>query len=146
MSRSRLATSAIANTPESDDDIIGAPLTGTRSLRGLDRFRSPQPPASPRPLRRLPPASEAIYDWNTAGAVSARPQRPIELCDETLRDGIQSPSVTDPSIDDKIALMHMMDGLGSPRSPPAFPRPASAPTPTHWLCATKPRAPASSIN
>ena len=32
--------------------------------------------------------------------------------DETLRDGLQNPSVTDPSIDEKIRLLHLMDELG----------------------------------
>ncbi|MBC7794205.1 MAG: 2-isopropylmalate synthase [Clostridia bacterium] len=35
-----------------------------------------------------------------------------QLCDDTLRDGIQSPSVTDPRIDEKIELMRLMDVLG----------------------------------
>jgi isopropylmalate/homocitrate/citramalate synthase len=108
----RRPVSAGADNESKSDNVIGAPLTGTRSLRGLDRYRSPQIPQAPRPLRRLPPASEAIYDWNTSGPLSTLPLRTIELCDETLRDGIQSPSVTDPSVDDKIALMHLMDELG----------------------------------
>src|SRR5439155_1383892 len=32
--------------------------------------------------------------------------------DETLRDGLQSPSVRTPTIDEKIELLHHMDGLG----------------------------------
>ena len=57
--------------------------------------------------------SELIYDWNTKDAAfdySAR--RGIELDDETLRDGLQSPSVTDPPIGDKIEILHLMAGLG----------------------------------
>ena len=34
------------------------------------------------------------------------------LNDETLRDGLQSPTVQDPSIKDKIRLLHLMDELG----------------------------------
>jgi 2-isopropylmalate synthase len=34
------------------------------------------------------------------------------LDDETLRDGLQSPSVTTPSIDDKIRILHLIDSLG----------------------------------
>ncbi|HMG35679.1 MAG TPA: LeuA family protein [Blastocatellia bacterium] len=54
---------------------------------------------------------ELIYDWNR---VSSEPtsQRRIELDDETLRDGLQSPSVIDPPIEKKIALLHLMDSLG----------------------------------
>jgi 2-isopropylmalate synthase len=34
------------------------------------------------------------------------------LDDETLRDGLQSPSVTDPPVEDKLELLHLMDRLG----------------------------------
>jgi 2-isopropylmalate synthase len=36
----------------------------------------------------------------------------VELDDETLRDGLQSPSVKSPSIDDKLRILHLMDALG----------------------------------
>lgn len=54
--------------------------------------------------------SELIYDWNKLEA----PPRPrqVLLDDETLRDGLQSPSVQDPSIQEKIRLLHYMDELG----------------------------------
>lgn len=54
---------------------------------------------------------ELIYDWNRAGADLATGRR-VAFDDETLRDGLQSPSVTDPSIDKKIELLHLMDALG----------------------------------
>ncbi len=53
-----------------------------------------------------------IYDWNVAGEKAARPPRKIEFDDETLRDGLQSPSVTDPSIDDKLRILHFMNSVG----------------------------------
>src|SRR5215813_11486984 len=54
---------------------------------------------------------ELIYDWNRV--VGERPSPPrIELNDETLRDGLQSPSVIDPPIEQKIELLHLMDSLG----------------------------------
>jgi len=34
------------------------------------------------------------------------------LNDETLRDGLQSPSVRDPSIEEKIRILHLMEALG----------------------------------
>jgi 2-isopropylmalate synthase len=52
-----------------------------------------------------------IFDWNRAGEDPA-PSRPVELDDETLRDGIQSPSVTDPPIEEKKELLVLMDSLG----------------------------------
>ncbi len=55
---------------------------------------------------------DLIYDWNHADTYAGKPPRKIEFDDETLRDGLQSPSVTNPSIDEKIALLHLMDELG----------------------------------
>lgn len=55
---------------------------------------------------------ELIYDWNVAAASSEPPKHKIEFDDETLRDGLQSPSVTDPTIEQKIELLHLMDDLG----------------------------------
>ena len=49
---------------------------------------------------------EWIYDWNRINKVSPISRRKFELLDETLRDGIQSPSVTDPTIDEKLELIH----------------------------------------
>lgn len=55
---------------------------------------------------------DLIYDWNTAGQRPRRPRRPLEINDETLRDGLQSPSVRQPSIEQKRAILHLMDDLG----------------------------------
>jgi 2-isopropylmalate synthase len=56
--------------------------------------------------------SDLIYDWNTALAVGLVPTRPVQLNDETLRDGLQSPSVRDPSFEEKIQILHLMEALG----------------------------------
>ena len=54
-----------------------------------------------------------IYDWNVAGDKPSRPStKKIEFDDETLRDGLQSPSVTDPSLDDKVRILHFMNAVG----------------------------------
>jgi len=58
------------------------------------------------------PASELIYDWNTVDPTFGRPNRHISFDDETLRDGLQSPSVSEPSVERKIELLHLMDALG----------------------------------
>ena len=60
-----------------------------------------------------PSESDLIYDWNRAGGPDLRPARGrVELDDETLRDGLQSPSVRSPSIDDKLRMLHLMAALG----------------------------------
>ena len=57
-------------------------------------------------------SQELIYDWNSIGPIEKPLKQVIEFDDETLRDGLQSPSVTDPKIEDKIKILHLMDGLG----------------------------------
>jgi 2-isopropylmalate synthase len=49
-----------------------------------------------------PSEHELIHDWNLEGDVMPAPGRTIEFDDETLRDGLQSPSVTSPSIEKKL--------------------------------------------
>lgn len=59
-----------------------------------------------------PDVQSLIYDWNEEAEALARPPQSVEFDDETLRDGLQSPSVTDPTIEQKIELLHLMDRLG----------------------------------
>jgi 2-isopropylmalate synthase len=54
---------------------------------------------------------DLIYDWNLVGR-DETVHRPVEFDDETLRDGLQSPSVIDPPIDKKIEILHLMDSIG----------------------------------
>jgi len=56
--------------------------------------------------------SDLIYDWNRKLPVDLMPKGPVLLNDETLRDGLQSPSVRDPSIEEKIRILHLMESLG----------------------------------
>ena len=56
--------------------------------------------------------SELIYDWNQKDPASLRPAGRVLLNDETLRDGLQSPSVRDPSIEEKLHILHLMEALG----------------------------------
>lgn len=54
-----------------------------------------------------------VYDWNRAAGADLVPARgKVELDDETLRDGLQSPSVSSPAIEDKLRILHMMAELG----------------------------------
>ncbi len=55
---------------------------------------------------------DLIYDWNQHETELFKPERPVEFDDETLRDGLQSPSVVDPDIEDKIRILHYMEQLG----------------------------------
>lgn len=58
-----------------------------------------------------PTEHNLIYDWNTHDG-AWKPSKVIEFNDETLRDGLQSPSVTDPPIADKVRMLHYMHELG----------------------------------
>src|ERR1700739_1732763 len=53
-----------------------------------------------------------IYDWNSATPPPIPAGTRVLLNDETLRDGLQNPSVTDPPIADKIKILHLMEALG----------------------------------
>jgi 2-isopropylmalate synthase len=54
-----------------------------------------------------------IYDWQAHGPSELpAPEQPVRLDDETLRDGLQCPSVNDPPLEKKIELIHAMEKLG----------------------------------
>jgi len=57
------------------------------------------------------PDEELVYDWNTVEPFLQTPNRHIGFDDETLRDGLQSPSVCEPPVEKKIELLHLMDAL-----------------------------------
>ncbi len=57
------------------------------------------------------PDSTLIYDWNAAGDTGPAPLA-LTLLDETLRDGLQSPSVRNPSLPEKLAGLGLMNELG----------------------------------
>ena len=59
-----------------------------------------------------PEERELIYDWNAGDGPPRKPPRRVQVVDETLRDGLQSPSVADPSIDDKIKALHFQAKIG----------------------------------
>src|SRR3954468_6048268 len=58
--------------------------------------------------------SHLIYDWNAVNGAQFKPagKRGVLLNDESLRDGLQSPSVKDPTIEQKIEILHLMEALG----------------------------------
>lgn len=55
---------------------------------------------------------ELIYDWNVARDVPIPPGTEVLVNDETLRDGLQNPSIHDPVIEEKIQILHLMEALG----------------------------------
>ena len=55
---------------------------------------------------------DLIYDWNKNHPPGLKPAGPVLINDETLRDGLQSPSVRDPSIAEKIEILHLMEAMG----------------------------------
>jgi isopropylmalate/homocitrate/citramalate synthase len=55
---------------------------------------------------------DLIYDWNKQHPPGLKPSGPVLINDETLRDGLQSPSVRDPSIAEKVEILHLMEALG----------------------------------
>jgi 2-isopropylmalate synthase len=55
---------------------------------------------------------DIIYDWNSVEKRAPILKGPVQFFDETLRDGIQCPSVVDPKIEDKIKLVGLMNDVG----------------------------------
>src|SRR5208282_2936191 len=53
-----------------------------------------------------------IHDWSATGPRCAHWPAHVMIDDETLRDGLQSPSVSDPQIEEKIRILHLMERLG----------------------------------
>jgi 2-isopropylmalate synthase len=61
---------------------------------------------------KQPSEGQLIYDWASVGPHQVEWPVHVMLDDETLRDGLQSPSVIDPSLEVKVELLHLMDRLG----------------------------------
>lgn len=59
-----------------------------------------------------PTESELIHDWNVADGAPETGRPHVELNDETLRDGLQSPSVRTPSIESKLEVLHLLSDIG----------------------------------
>lgn len=55
---------------------------------------------------------EPLYDWNEAGERWERPPYRIQFEDGTLRDGLQAPAARMPSLEHRLAILHLMDRLG----------------------------------
>lgn len=55
--------------------------------------------------------TKLIHDWNHDGGFVFRHQPGFHLNDESLRDGLQCPSVRDPSIEEKLGILHAMERL-----------------------------------
>jgi isopropylmalate/homocitrate/citramalate synthase len=55
---------------------------------------------------------QLIFDWNRLWGFQFRHKPDLELNDETLRDGLQSPSVQEPSLEQKLRLLHLMEAMG----------------------------------
>jgi 2-isopropylmalate synthase len=66
-----------------------------------------------RPPRRHVKRDELIHDWAGTGPFELpAPRAAVQLDDETLRDGLQCPSVEDPPLEKKLRLVRLMDELG----------------------------------
>jgi 2-isopropylmalate synthase len=56
---------------------------------------------------------DLIHDWNAPAPAAGVAGAPVvSVHDETLRDGVQCPSVVDPAVDDKVAIVHMLAAVG----------------------------------
>src|SRR5271169_3151836 len=56
--------------------------------------------------------ADLIFDWNEVNRKGRITPRNCSFFDETLRDGLQNPSVVDPGIGEKLEILHLMNDLG----------------------------------
>ena len=54
---------------------------------------------------------DLLFEWNPGLSEEERGRR-VMLMEETLREGLQSPSTINPTIEQKLRLIHLMDELG----------------------------------
>jgi 2-isopropylmalate synthase len=57
-------------------------------------------------------AADLIFDWNEVNRKGRILPKNASFFDETLRDGLQNPSVVDPGIEHKLKILHLMNDLG----------------------------------
>lgn len=57
-------------------------------------------------------AGDLVFDWNEVNRKGRILPRNATFFDETLRDGLQNPSVVDPGIEHKLKILHLMEDLG----------------------------------
>ena len=57
-------------------------------------------------------AAQLVFDWNEVNRKGRLIPKGFTLFDETLRDGLQNPSVKDPPIEQKLEILHLMEDLG----------------------------------
>ena len=57
-------------------------------------------------------AGSLVFDWNEVNRKGQILPKNATFFDETLRDGLQNPSVVDPGIEEKLEILHLMEDLG----------------------------------
>ncbi len=57
-------------------------------------------------------AADLVFDWNEVNRKGRILPKNATFFDETLRDGLQNPSVVDPGIEQKLEILHLMEDLG----------------------------------
>jgi 2-isopropylmalate synthase len=78
------------------------------------KLASPAQPARPASEAEREPAPEnaLIFDWNAESDAKLAAALQVSLLDETLRDGLQSPSVKNPTLAEKVRSIELMNELG----------------------------------
>jgi len=81
-------------------------------VTGGMRYRASPSHSNETTMSAQPSSDELIYDWNEVDATSRQSMQLVEFDDETLRDGLQSPSVVAPTLEEQLQILHLMDSLG----------------------------------
>jgi 2-isopropylmalate synthase len=80
---------------------------------------------------------DLAFDWNDAGRLPAPSPGVVSFDDETLRDGLQSPSARHPSLDERIGFVELAASLGITSADVGLPGAVPAPRRTPRRCATR---------
>ncbi|RLB50190.1 MAG: 2-isopropylmalate synthase [Deltaproteobacteria bacterium] len=79
---------------------------------GGEELDCSSPTLNPGPTGAIPMGNPPMYDWNAAQVPAWRGAHAVRVVDETLRDGLQSATATDPPIETKIEMLVRMAEIG----------------------------------
>ena len=89
-------------------DFSTAKAKGFEHAAGMTMSDSEGSAGNPRSERE----NAFVFDWNEVNRKGRLTPKNVTFFDETLRDGLQNPSVKDPSIGEKLEILHLMNDLG----------------------------------
>ncbi|HDK44664.1 MAG TPA: hypothetical protein ENG94_00125, partial [Actinobacteria bacterium] len=112
-----LAKGGVMHLHQENDTVAGLPPGGLSGILGVDQPTGRTVGSAQGGTVALGETTgtmeeEYLYDWNVIGEGEIARPAAVEVNDETLRDGLQSPSVRQPDLSEKVEILHRMEALG----------------------------------